>query len=49
MAARARVKEVVLSHLVPGYDGETDMSGYTRGIDEHYKGPVHVARDLDRF
>lgn len=49
MAARAGVAMVVLSHIVPGWDEETDMSVYTRGIDEHYKGPVHVANDLDRF
>lgn len=49
MAARANVKMVVLSHIVPGWDGETDLSGYTRGIDAHFKGPVHLARDLDRY
>lgn len=49
LASRARAGEVVLSHIVPGYDDETDLSGYTRGLDEHYKGPVHVAQDLDRF
>ena len=49
MAARAGVGMVVLSHIVPGWDEETDMSVYTRGLDEHFKGPVHVANDLDRF
>lgn len=49
MAARAGVRKIVLSHIVPGWDEETDMSVYTRGIDEHFKGPVHVASDLDRF
>jgi ribonuclease BN (tRNA processing enzyme) len=49
LAARAGVKEVILHHLVPGYDEETDMSRYTRGIDRHFKGPVRVARDLDRY
>ena len=49
LAARAGVKEVILHHIVPGYDEETDMSRYTRGIDRHFKGPVRVARDLERF
>lgn len=31
IAAAAGVKSVVLTHLVPGDDGETDLSGYTRG------------------
>lgn len=49
LAVAAGVKEVVLTHLVPGIDGETDLSGYTAGIDAHFKGKVRVARDLDRF
>ncbi|HEV2644940.1 MAG TPA: MBL fold metallo-hydrolase [Acidobacteriaceae bacterium] len=49
LAARAGVKEVVLTHLSPGRDGETDLSGYTKGIDTDFKGPVHVARDTDRW
>ena len=49
LAASAGVKEVILHHLVPGFDDETDLSVYTKGIDQHFKGPVRVARDLDRF
>jgi ribonuclease BN (tRNA processing enzyme) len=49
LAASAGVKEVILHHLVPGSDGETDLSVYTKGIDRHFKGPVRVARDLERF
>ena len=49
LAASAGVKEVVLHHLVPGFDGETDPSVYTKGIEKHFKGPVRVARDLERF
>ncbi|WP_419307619.1 MBL fold metallo-hydrolase [Chromohalobacter israelensis] len=49
LANKAGVKEVVLTHIVPGSDGETDLSGYTKGIDKYFKGPVHVAEDLDRF
>ncbi len=49
IAADAGVKEVVLTHLSPGLDGEKDTSGYTNGIDARYKGPVKVAKDLDRW
>lgn len=49
LAARASVKMIVLSHIVPGWDGETDLSGYTRGIDTHFNGPVRLAKDLDRY
>lgn len=49
LAQDANVKEVVLTHLAPGLDGETDLSGYTRGIDQNYHGPVHIARDLDQW
>ncbi len=49
LAKRADVKEIVLTHLSPGNDGETDLSGYTRGIETNFKGPVHVAHDLDRW
>ncbi len=49
LAAKAGVKELVLTHLVPGDDGETDLSGYTKGISAYFKGSVHLANDLDRF
>lgn len=49
LAAAAGVKQLVLTHLVPGMDGEADLSGYTRDIATHFTGPVHLARDLDRF
>lgn len=49
LAAKAGVKEVVLTHVVPGSDDERDMSGYTKGIAPTYGGPVYVSRDLDRF
>jgi ribonuclease BN (tRNA processing enzyme) len=49
MAAQAKVGRVVLTHLVPGLDGERDLSGYTRGIAARYHGPVTVATDLARF
>jgi ribonuclease BN (tRNA processing enzyme) len=49
LAASAGVRQVVLTHLSPGMDDETDLSGYSRGIQPIYQGPVHVARDLDRY
>lgn len=49
LAASAGVKEVVLTHIVPGADGEADLGGYTQGISPAYRGPVRLARDLDRF
>lgn len=48
MANRAQVKAIVLTHLVPGKDGEPDLAGYLRGIEE-FRGPVKIANDLDRF
>jgi len=49
LAQAAGAKEVVLTHLSPGMDGETGTAGYTDGIAPAYPGPVHVANDLDRF
>lgn len=49
LAASAGVKAVVLTHLVPGDDGEADLSGYVTGVIARYRGPVHVAKDLERF
>lgn len=49
MAAEAGVKSLILTHFVPGDDGEVDLSGYTKGISGIFHGPVHLARDLDRF
>lgn len=49
LAASARAKQVVLSHIVPGWDDETDLSGYIKGLADHYKGPVQIASDLERF
>lgn len=49
LAARAGVRKVVLTHLSPGADSETDTSAYTAGLAAHFKGEVIVARDLDRF
>ena len=49
MAARAGVKRLVLSHLVPGRDSDASDAGYLRGLAERFTGAVVVAKDLDRF
>lgn len=49
IAARAGVRSLVLTHLVPGRDEETDTDGYVAGLSAIYKGPVAVARDGQRF
>jgi ribonuclease BN (tRNA processing enzyme) len=49
LAAAAHVGRVVLTHLAPGTDDEADTRAYVAGISDHYRGPVTVANDLDRF
>lgn len=49
LARDTRVKRVVLTHFVPGYEQQPDAANYTRGIAPAYAGPVSLARDLDRF
>ena len=49
LANAAGVKRVILTHLVPGNDGERDLTPYIRGIADYYAGPVTIARDLDSF
>ena len=46
-AAAAGVKLVVLTHFVGKWGG--DNSGFLKGLSDEYKGPVKLARDLDRF
>lgn len=47
MARDAGVKEVVLTHLIPGRE-EPD-SIFIEGVRKHFQGPVRVARDLMAF
>jgi ribonuclease BN (tRNA processing enzyme) len=49
LATAAHVKAVVLTHLVPGDDAETDMSRYSAGVRRYYDGPVIVGKDLFEF
>lgn len=48
LAAAAGVRQVVLSHLVPGSD-ELPDSAYAAGVRKFYSGPVVVAQDLMEF
>lgn len=49
MASRAQVKRVVLTHIVPGLDGESGTSQYMTGVRKYYEGPVTLGRDLDEY
>lgn len=49
MASEAHVKLVLLHHVVPGLDSETDDTIYTRGVKKYFKGPVILGRDLFEY
>lgn len=49
LAAAAKVKRVVLTHLVPGRDYEANDANYLDGLTQHFRGPVVIAKDLDSF
>lgn len=49
MAARAQVGAVLLNHIVPGLDNETDMTMYTAGVLQFYSGPVICGKDLFEY
>lgn len=49
IAAAAHVGSVVLTHLVPGVDGDPNTLGYVAGLARTYRGSVIVASDLQRF
>ncbi len=49
LAHKAGVKQVVLTHISPGLDGETDERRYTDGVRKHFTGPVTAGRDLMAF
>lgn len=46
MASAAHVKTVVLTHIAPGRDDETDASAYTDGVRRTFSGTVIAGRDL---
>ena len=49
LATQASVGQVVLTHIVPGLDDETDASRYLDDVRAHYAGPVYIASDFDCF
>ena len=49
LAAKAGVKMVVLNHVGPGSDSETDMRQYTQGVRDEFDGVVVISRDGSEF
>ena len=49
MAARAKVKRVVITHLVAGRDPNVDTAPYVAGVKKWFDGPVEIATDLNRY
>lgn len=49
LAARAGVRRVVVTHIVPGAIDKEEQATYLAGISKHFKGPAEIADDLDRF
>jgi ribonuclease BN (tRNA processing enzyme) len=49
MAAKAKVKRVVITHLVAGRGPNVDTALYVAGVKKWFDGPVEIADDLDRY
>lgn len=49
LAAQAHVKAVILYHIVPGLDSETDSTPYTAGVRRWFSGPVIEGADLMEY
>lgn len=49
LATAASVKQIVLTHIVPGLDHETDVTPYIKGIRKYYSGPISFGMDLACF
>lgn len=49
LAAQAHVKAVILYHIVPGLDSETDATPYTAGVRRYFSGPVIEGSDLFEY
>lgn len=49
MAAKAKVRRVVITHLVAGRDPNVDTSPLVAGVRKWYNGPVEIAADLNRY
>jgi ribonuclease BN (tRNA processing enzyme) len=49
MAASAKVRRVVITHLVAGRDPNVDTAPYVAGVRKWFDGPVEIATDLNRY
>ena len=49
MAAKAKVRRVLITHLVAGRDPDVDIAPYVAGVRRWFDGPVEVATDLHRY
>ncbi len=50
LAQRAGVRKVALTHLIPQISNEGPaVTRFVTGMSDHYKGPIHVARDCERL
>ena len=49
LATAAKVKSVVLTHLVPGLKGESAYEEWAKKVRAGFPGDVSVAKDLDRY
>ncbi len=49
IAAQAKVKHLVLTHLVPSDDPNIIDADWLNEVNKHYRGPVTVGKDLMRF
>ena len=49
LATRAKVSQVVVTHLVPGSTDEDRLAAYVERIKSRFQGRVQIAKDLDTF
>lgn len=49
MAAKAGVKQLIITHMVPSVNSEEDAAKYTDIIDDYFDGEIIFANDLDSF
>ncbi len=49
LATAAGARCLVLTHVAPGRDGETDFAPYVEGARRHFSGPLFLASDLERY
>jgi ribonuclease BN (tRNA processing enzyme) len=49
MAAKAHVKSVVMTHLGPSVDPDSEYPAYIEQAKKFYSGPITLAKDLMKF